>query len=59
MLKITISVQDKDGKGHCDVKIETPKNLEKAKDSEKTVMATVYNTITKSLEDLQNQSKNL
>ena len=59
MLKIAISIQDKDGNGHCNVKIEAPKNLEKAKDSEKTVMSTVYNTITKALEDLQNQSKNL
>lgn len=54
MLKITITVQDKKGDNDdCIVKIQMPKDVEKASKSEKNVGSTVYQVITRTLEDLE------
>lgn len=54
MLKITITVQDKKGDSDdCTVKIQMPKDIEKASKSEKNVGSTVYQVITRTLEDLE------
>ena len=54
MLKITITVQDKKGSNDdCTVKIQMPKDIEKASISEKNVGSTVYQVITRTLEDLE------
>lgn len=52
MLKITISVQDKKD-GNSTVKIEMPKNIDKATDNEKSVTSMVYQAVTKALKDLE------
>lgn len=61
MVKFSIVVKDKgEESGNCTVKIETlEKQLEKAKDNEKTVAMTVYQAITKALQDLQSEGEKL
>ena len=54
MLKITITVQEKkDNTDDCTVKVEMPKNLDKATDSEKSVGGAIYQTVSKTLQELQ------
>ena len=54
MLKITLTVQEKKDKtDDCTVKVEIPKNLDKATDSEKSVGGAVYQAVSKALQDLQ------
>lgn len=54
MLKITLTVQEKkDNTDDCTVKVEMPKNLDKATDSEKSVGGAVYQAVLKTLKELQ------
>lgn len=53
MLKFTISVKQNKDNDDCTVKVEQPKNLDKASESEKAVTQAVYQTILASLENLQ------
>ena len=55
MLKITLVVQDKKD-GNCTVKIEMPKNLDKATDNEKSVGGAVYQTVSQALKEMQNEN---
>lgn len=54
MLRISLVVKEKkDDKTSCDVKLEKPKNIEKATETEKTISAGIYNAINKALKELQ------
>lgn len=54
MLKITLTVQEKkDNTDDCSVKVEMPKNLDKATNSEKSVGGAVYQVVSKTLQELQ------
>ena len=53
MLKIMLVVQDKDD-GNCNVKIQMPKNLDKATDNEKSVASAVYQKVAETLKNLEN-----
>lgn len=55
MLKFTLVVQDKKD-GNCTVKIEMPKNIDKASENEKSVAGAVYQTVTKALKEMQNEN---
>ena len=54
MLKITLTVQEKkNNSDDCTVKVEMPKNLDKATNSEKSVGSAVYQAVSKTLQELQ------
>lgn len=56
MIKLNIVITDKKDKdGTCNVKVEMPKNLDKASDNEKGVALGVYQVISKAL---KNESEN-
>ena len=56
MIKLNIVITDKKDKdGTCNVKVEIPKNLDKASDNEKGVALGVYQIISKAL---KNESEN-
>lgn len=55
MLKFTLVVQDKKD-GNCTVKMEMPKNIDKATENEKSVGGAVYQTVTKALKEMQNEN---
>ena len=56
MIKLNIVITDKKDKdGTCNVKVEMPKNLDKACDNEKGVALGVYQVISKAL---KNESEN-
>lgn len=56
MIKLNIVIIDKKDKdGTCNVKVEMPKNLDKASDNEKGVALGVYQVISKAL---KNESEN-
>lgn len=56
MVKLNIVITDKKDKdGTCNVKVEMPKNLDKASDNEKGVALGVYQVISKAL---KNESEN-
>lgn len=56
MIKLNIVITDKKDKdGTCNVKLEMPKNLDKASDNEKGVALGVYQVISKAL---KNESEN-
>lgn len=55
MLKLTIEVKEKNTSGECNVKISTPKNVEKATDSEKSVGAAVYQIICETLKNQESK----
>lgn len=56
MIKLNIVIIDKKDKdGACNVKVEMPKNLDKASDNEKGVALGVYQVISKAL---KNESEN-
>lgn len=54
MLKITLTVEQKKNSDDCTVKIEMPKKLDKASVSEKNISGVVYQTISKALQNLEN-----
>lgn len=60
MVKLNIVITDKKDKdGTCNVKVEMPKNLDKASDNEKGVALGVYQVISKALKnESENQNKN-
>lgn len=59
MLKIVVTVKEKiNSKDDCTVKLEMSKDKETATISEKSVGAEIYNVISKSLADLQ-ENKNI
>lgn len=53
MLKISLTVQQKKNSEDCTVKIEMPKNMDKATDPEKSVGGAVYQKISNALKELQ------
>lgn len=53
MLKISLTVQEKKNSDDCTVKIEMPKNMDKATENEKTVGGAVYQKISNALKELQ------
>jgi len=55
MLKFTLTVQEKKNTDNCTVKIEKPKNMEKATKNELSVGNAVYETLTEALQKLQNK----
>lgn len=56
LVKLNIVITDKKDKdGTCNVKVEMPKNLDKASDNEKGVALGVYQVISKAL---KNESEN-
>ena len=56
MVKLNIVITDKKDKdGTCNVKVEMPKNLDKASDNEKGVALGVYQSVSKAL---KNESEN-
>lgn len=56
LIKLNIVITDKKDKdGTCNVKVEMPKNLDKASDNEKVVALGVYQVISKAL---KNESEN-
>lgn len=52
MLKISLVIQDKKD-GSCKVKIEMPKNLDKATDNEKSVGSAIYQKVSETLKNLE------
>lgn len=60
MIKLNIVITDKKDKdGTCNVKVEMPKNLDKASDNEKGVALGVYQVISKALKmNLKIKNKN-
>ena len=57
MLKIILTVEQKKNSDDCNVKIEMPKKLDKASDSEKNITSAVYQTISEALKILENKQK--
>ena len=56
LIKLNIVITDKNDKdGTCNVKVEMPKNLDKASDNEKGVALGVYQIVSKAL---KNESEN-
>ena len=56
MIKLNIIITDKkDKEGNCNVKVEMPKNLNKAKKKKKGVALGVYQIVSKAL---KNESEN-
>lgn len=56
LIKLNIIITDKKDKdGNCNVKVEMPKNLDKASDNEKGVALGVYQIVSKAL---KNESEN-
>lgn len=53
MLKITLVIQEKTDSDDCTVKLEKPKNLEKASQNERNVGGAVFNAVEKALKELQ------
>lgn len=53
MLKISLTVQQKKSSEDCTVKIEMPKNMDKATDPEKSVGGAVYQKVVNTLKELQ------
>ena len=53
MLKITLTVQQKKNSEDCTVKIEMPKNMDKATEPEKSVGSAVYQNVANALKELQ------
>lgn len=57
MLKITLVVQQKKDSEDCTVKVEMPKNLDKATLSEKNIGGAVYQVLSNSLKELEKSQK--
>ena len=58
MLKITLVIQQKKDSEDCTVKVEMPKNLEKATPSEKNIGGAVYQVLTDRLKKLEENALN-
>lgn len=56
MLKITLCIKENKKEDTCQVTLEKPKNLEKATDKEKNTGASVFNALSKALQDLEKQN---